>query len=79
MKTAPNLTSSKLDPETGEILDRLFDKRDSMIEINPGRVVLPARYMDIGQDIMDMEVLNSDVWMCSYPRTGKSFFNLANF
>lgn len=74
MKTAPNLTFSKLDPETGEILDRLFEKKDCMIEINPGRVILPAGYMDIGQDIMDMEVLDSDVWMCSYPRTGK-FFN----
>ncbi|XP_026322931.1 sulfotransferase 1C2 [Hyposmocoma kahamanoa] len=73
MKTVPNLTFSKLDPETGEILDRLFEKKDCMIEINPGRVILPAGYMDIGQDIMDMEVLDSDVWMCSYPRTGSTW------
>lgn len=71
MKTVPELKFSKLDPETGEILDRLFEKKDCMIEINPGRVILPADYTDIGQDIVDMEVLNSDVWMCSYPRTGK--------
>lgn len=47
-----------------------------MVEINPGKVILPADYMTIGQDILDMEVRESDVWMCSYPRTGKSRFML---
>lgn len=73
MKTKPVLTFSKLDPEAGEVLDRMFDKKDCMWEINPGRVILPADYMTIGQDILDMEVKDSDVWMCSYPRTGESF------
>lgn len=76
MKTKPSLTFSKLDPETGVLLDRMFEKKDCMMEINPGRVILPADYMTIGQDILDMEVLESDVWMCSYPRTGEFFFVL---
>lgn len=71
MKTKPNLNFSKLDPEAGGMLDTMFDKKDCMVEINPGKVVLPADYMAIGQDILDMEVLDTDVWMCSYPRTGK--------
>lgn len=71
MRTKPNLTFSKLDKETGAKLDRMFEKEDCMVEINPGRVILPADYMNIGQDILDMEVLEDDVWMCSYPRTGK--------
>lgn len=71
MKSKPLLTFSKLDPETGDMLDRMFEKQDCMVEINPGKVILPADYMTIGQDILDMEVLDSDVWMCSYPRTGE--------
>lgn len=74
MRTRPVLTFSKLDPETGELLDRMFDKEDCMVEINPGRVILPADYMTIGQDILDMEIHDTDVWMCSYPRTGEWIF-----
>ncbi|KOB52376.1 Uncharacterized protein OBRU01_24947, partial [Operophtera brumata] len=55
MKTKPQLTFSKLDEETGSLLDRMFEKKDCMMEINPGRVILPADYMTIGQDILDME------------------------
>ncbi|KAJ2941483.1 hypothetical protein O0L34_g14530 [Tuta absoluta] len=73
MKTRPSLTFSKLDAETGTLLDRMFEKKDCMVEINPGRVILPADYMTIGQDILDMEVLEDDVWMCSYPRTGSTW------
>ncbi|XP_063369015.1 luciferin sulfotransferase [Cydia amplana] len=73
MRVKPNLTFSKLDKETGELLDRMFEKKDCMVEINPGRVILPADYMTIGQDILDMEVLENDVWMCSYPRTGSTW------
>ncbi|CAH0597698.1 unnamed protein product [Chrysodeixis includens] len=73
MRTRPVLTFSKLDPETGELLDRMFDKEDCMVEINPGRVILPADYMTIGQDILDMEIHDTDVWMCSYPRTGSTW------
>ncbi|XP_048001533.1 luciferin sulfotransferase [Leguminivora glycinivorella] len=73
MRVKPNLSFSKLDNETGELLDRMFEKKDCMVEINPGRVILPADYMTIGQDILDMEVLENDVWMCSYPRTGSTW------
>lgn len=71
MRSKPQLTFSKLDEETGMLLDKMFKKKDCMVEINPGRVILPADYMTIGQDILDMEVRDSDVWMCSYPRTGE--------
>lgn len=71
MRTTPKLTFSKLDEETGSKLDQMFEKKDCMVEINPGHVILPADYMTIGQEILDMEVLESDVWMLSYPRTGK--------
>lgn len=73
MRTRSTLTFSKLDAETSEILDRMFKKEVTMIEINPGRVVLPTDFKTIGQEILDMEVNESDVWMCSYPRTGKLF------
>lgn len=71
MRTKAELSFSKLDNETGETLDRMFEKKDCMIEVNPSRTILPTDYMNIGQDILDMQVLDNDVWMCSYPRTGK--------
>ncbi|XP_073967679.1 luciferin sulfotransferase-like [Choristoneura fumiferana] len=73
MRVKPDLTFSKLDEETGGQLDKMFNKKDCMVEINPGRVVLPADYMTIGEDILNMEVLDTDVWMCSYPRTGSTW------
>lgn len=57
--------------ETGEKLDRLFQKKNCLIEINPGKVLLPNAFKKIGQDILDLAVLDNDVFMCSYPRTGK--------
>lgn len=76
MRVKPDLTFSKLDEETGGQLDTMFNKKDCMVEINPGRVVLPADYMTIGEDILNMEVLDTDVWMCSYPRTGECYNSL---
>ncbi|KAL4708479.1 hypothetical protein ACJJTC_014087 [Scirpophaga incertulas] len=73
MRSKPQLTFCKLDSETGDTLDRMFEKKDCMVEINPGKVILPVDYVNIGQDILDMEVLPDDVWMCSYPRTGSTW------
>lgn len=71
MKTRSVLTCSKLDSEMGDLLDRMFDRKGYHVEINPGNVIMPENYMKIGQDILDMEVQDSDVWICSYPRTGE--------
>ncbi|XP_041985138.1 luciferin sulfotransferase [Aricia agestis] len=73
MKTKPNITFSKITDEAGELLDKMFGKKDCMVEINPGRVILPADFISIGNAILDAEVYDDDVWMCSYPRTGSTW------
>ncbi|CAH0401653.1 unnamed protein product [Chilo suppressalis] len=73
MRTKTQLTFKKVDSKYGEVLDRMFGKKDSMTIVNPSRTLLPADYIKIGQDILEMEVLEDDVWMCSYPRTGSTW------
>lgn len=69
MKTK-TLKFLNLDDDAGEALDRMFEKKDCMILVEPSGAILPADYTKIGQDILEVEVLEDDVWMCSYPRTG---------
>ena len=67
------ITYEKIEGEDGEKLDELFGIKDCLVEVNPGRVILPPDYKDIGERIMDLKVRKDDVWLISYPRTGKSF------
>lgn len=62
-----------LDAELGERLDRFFRRKDSLIEVHPGRVFMPSRFRDIGEDILKLDIRSDDVWMCSYPRTGSTW------
>ncbi|XP_050437128.1 luciferin sulfotransferase [Adelges cooleyi] len=54
-------------------LDDLFGVKDCLIEVNPGQVILPPKYKDLGERIMNMEVRTDDVWLVSYPRTGSTW------
>lgn len=56
--------------DEAEKFDRFFNKQDSMIEVNPGKVILPTLFKTIGDEIHQMPIFESDVWMCSFPRTG---------
>lgn len=55
-------------------LDDLFGLKDCLIEVNPGKCILPPKYKDLGERILNMEVRPDDVWLVSYPRTGKNVF-----
>jgi hypothetical protein len=52
-------------------LDKLFGVENCLIEVNPGNVLLPPKYAEIGERILNLEVRSDDVWLISYPRTGK--------
>uniref|UniRef100_A0A023F9A7 Putative sulfotransferase n=1 Tax=Triatoma infestans TaxID=30076 RepID=A0A023F9A7_TRIIF len=54
-------------------LDELFQKEQSLIEVNPGKVYLPTKFKEIGERIYNMEVREDDVWVVSYPRTGSTW------
>lgn len=65
------ITYDRIEGEEGEKLDELFGIKDCLIEVNPGRVILPPDFKEIGERIMDLKVREDDVWLVSYPRTGK--------
>ncbi|KAK6622471.1 hypothetical protein RUM43_012828 [Polyplax serrata] len=67
------ITYEKIEGEEGEKLDELFGIKDCLIEVNPGRVILPPDFKDIGERIMDLKVREDDVWLVSYPRTGSTW------
>lgn len=59
-----------IDSVLSEKLDRIFQKKDCLILVDPGSVILPRQYPEIGNAILDLEVRKDDTWMVSYPRTG---------
>lgn len=75
MKTkTTSITYKELDKETAEKLDIMFQKKNSMIEVNPSKAILPTAFRLIGEDILNLPIHESDVWLCSYPRTGIYYF-----
>lgn len=63
----------EIEKDTADMLDRLFQIKNSFIEVNPGKAILPTAFKAIGEDILNLPVFDSDVWMCSFPRTGVFF------
>lgn len=68
--TKMGLTYEPLDSAVSERLDSLFGSKDCLIEVNPGHVIMPPRYQDIGDRIRGLQLRADDVWVVSYPRTG---------
>jgi phage major head subunit gpT-like protein len=67
------LTFSKVEGLYADKLEKIFGvEGGGMIEVNPGRVLVPPKFEDIAQRILNLEVRPDDVWLISYPRTGKS-------
>lgn len=54
----------------GDKLDKFFQRENGFVEVNPGKVIMPRKYTDICNEILDTKVQTDDVWMISYPRTG---------
>lgn len=53
-----------------EKLDKIFGKKDSLVEYNPGRCLLPTTFEDVAQKVLDADVREDDLWFISFPRTG---------
>lgn len=54
----------------GSRLDKFFQQDNGFVEVNPGNVIMPRKYADICNEILESKVREDDVWMISYPRTG---------
>ncbi|XP_054725391.1 luciferin sulfotransferase isoform X1 [Anastrepha obliqua] len=67
------LTFKELDKDIAVRIDALFPKKECFIEVLPGHVVLPRKFMNISESIRDLPIYEDDVWMISYPRTGSTW------
>ena len=65
------ITYEPLDGDVAERIDNLFGHKNCLIEVNPGKVLMPPRYEEIGDRIRSLDVRPDDVWVVSYPRTGE--------
>ncbi|KAF4518308.1 hypothetical protein B566_EDAN005877 [Ephemera danica] len=71
---ATTVTYSTVDESFADRLESLFGMKDGgLIEVNPGRVLMPPRFKEVAQRIVDLEVRPDDVWLISYPRTGSTW------
>lgn len=55
----------------GVQLDKMFGAKPSFLRIEPGQCLVPPQFVLYGTRIRDLEVYEDDVWLISYPRTGK--------
>lgn len=68
-----NFEYNPLGDEFRERLEAFFGRRDHFIEVNPGRVVMPKAFADIGDSIRDLPIRSNDVWLMSFPRAGSTW------
>lgn len=61
---------NQLDDNVGE-RDKLFKRQNSFVEVNPGQVIMPKQYCEIGEEVLDSTVHASDIWLVSFPRAGR--------
>lgn len=66
-----SLSYTTVDGIVGEKLDEIFGTKYSFLRVNPGQCLLPPQYAYIGPRIRDLEIRTDDIWLVSYPRTGK--------
>lgn len=66
-----SLQYGKVEGPLRQKVDDLFGENEGgLIEVNPGNVLVPPKYLKFAQRILDLEVRPDDVWIVSYPRTG---------
>jgi len=66
---------STIENENGRKLDEMFGVKPSFLKVQPGNCLLPLQFVFYAQKIRDLTIYEDDVWMISYPRTGKYFNN----
>lgn len=59
------------DDEYGRILNETFTNKFRFGYVDIKGITLTRRYADLAPDIFDLEVYNTDVWVASFPKTGR--------
>lgn len=65
---------SNTNEELDEVLRRDFTTVFRPGYINVEGVTMPERFAEMKDDILNLEVSDKDVWVCSFPKTGKDLF-----
>lgn len=50
-------------------LIKTFQVNSAFVKVE-GNIILPQKYCEIADDIKNLKIRKSDVFLCSYPRTG---------
>lgn len=82
MDQAKEYSKKPLQGVYGEITDKGIGAKNVLFEFNPGKCMLPDFFENYLENIWNMPVRKDDIWLVSYPRTGKwltfLFINLLN-
>ncbi|KAH8318852.1 hypothetical protein KR074_007882 [Drosophila pseudoananassae] len=51
----------------------VFPAQNCFVEVLPDHLIIPRKYVELGESIRSLPVYEDDVWMVSYPRTGSTW------
>ncbi|EDW67338.1 luciferin sulfotransferase [Drosophila virilis] len=67
------LVYRELDADIVRRTNAIFPAQDCFVEVLPDQLIIPRKYVELGESISNLPVYEDDVWMVSYPRTGSTW------
>ncbi|KAH8406958.1 hypothetical protein KR222_001295 [Zaprionus bogoriensis] len=67
------LTYRELDADIVRRTNAIFPAQDCFVEVLPAQLIIPRKFVELGESIRELPVYEDDVWMISYPRTGSTW------
>nr|XP_018909916.1 PREDICTED: estrogen sulfotransferase [Bemisia tabaci]XP_018909917.1 PREDICTED: estrogen sulfotransferase [Bemisia tabaci] len=68
-----DISYKNLEGPVAKKLDTMFGVENCLIEVYPGKVLVPPKYKDLGERIRKMTVRPDDTFLVSLPRTGSTW------
>lgn len=70
---AMQLIYRELEADIVRRTNAVFPAQNCFVEVLPDQLIIPRKYMELGESIRSLPVFEDDVWMVSYPRTGSTW------